>query len=469
MSRSFARTLIAVVALAHATFFIIYQSPDWLTQWTDQAGYMRLGEAIAKTGHYTRYPFYPRYIPEVLRTPGYPAFVAAVNLTLGQGQLPVAIAQAVVFAAICIIVYALTRLVASDSVALGAGLAAALYPPLPYFVALTLTEVFITLLVTAAVYLWLRALRDGGGWIVVTGIVLAAAALTRPSFQYLGVALALFAWSIAPRSRIAVRRSLLMLAVVAVGVTPWIVYNVVYFRVVSLSPPAGGIGRTLWEGTWQVALPGKEQATLTHLAESVWDRAALDRAVTAYAGETHLDLEPMLRYVHQWQDVRRMWDAPTDPWERAVARVTADHEYGRLARENIRRDPITHVWRRLTRGIALLWVTEIPVRYSDINRLSTSTIRMMWLAQALLVALAVGGLSVLWHRGSRAEAAAFAALLVYITAVHAVLYSEARYAMPAKPVVLMLATVAVARFFGERAWFSAIPDRLPPSQSQTEG
>jgi len=177
----------------------------------------------------------------------------------------------------------------------------------------------------------------------------------------------------------------------------------------------------------------------------------------------------MLRYVHQWQDVRRMWDAPTDPWERAVARVTADHEYGRLARENIRRDPLTHVWRRLTRGIALLWVTEIPVRYSDINRLSTSTIRMMWLAQALLVALAVGGLSVLWHRGSRAEAAAFAALLVYITAVHAVLYSEARYAMPAKPVVLMLATVAVARFFGERAWFSTIPDRLPPSQSQTEG
>jgi len=58
---------------------------------------------------------------------------------------------------------------------------------------------------------------------------------------------------------------------------------------------------------------------------------------------------------------------------------------------------------------------------------------------------------------------------VYITAVHAVLYSEARYAMPAKPVVLMLATVAVARLFGERAWFSAIPDRLPPSQSQTEG
>ena len=40
------------------------------------------------------------------------------------------------------------------------------------------------------------------------------------------------------------------------------------------------------------------------------------------------------------------------------------------------------------------------------------------------------------------EAAAFGALLMYVTAVHAVLFSEARYAMPAKPMVVLLATVA---------------------------
>ena len=467
MSRSFARTLIVLVALAHATFFIVYQSPDWPTQWTDQVGYTRLGEALAQTGHFTRFPFYPRYIPEALRTPGYPAFVAIVNLTIGQGQLPVAIAQAFVFAAICLIVFATARLVASDNVALGAGLAAALYPPLPYFVALTLTEVFITFLVTAAVYLWLRALREGGGWIVGAGVALASAALTRPSFQYLAVALALFACLIAPRGRLAVRRSLMVLAVTLLGVAPWIAYNVIYFDVVALAPPAAGVGRTLWEGSWQVALPGREQATLTHLAETVWDRAELDRAVTAYAGETALDAEPMLRYVHQWQDVRRMWDAPTDPWERVVARIAADHEYGRLARENISRGPMKHVWLRLTRGLALLWITEIPIRYTDINRLPTKTIRAIWLVQAALLVVAASGLLALWKSGARGEAAAFAALVV-CTAVHAVLYSEARYAMPAKPIVLLLATVAVARFFADRAWFSALPDRLPPSQSQTE-
>src|SRR5258706_271638 len=89
MSRTFARVLIALVALAHATFFIIYQSPDWLTEWTDQSGYTRLGRALAETGHLTRYPEYPRFVPDVLRTPGYPVFVAAVNRTIGEGQLPV--------------------------------------------------------------------------------------------------------------------------------------------------------------------------------------------------------------------------------------------------------------------------------------------------------------------------------------------------------------------------------------------
>jgi hypothetical protein len=110
------------------------RGPDWLTQWTDQAGYTRLGEAIATTGPLHALPVLSPIHSRSAAHARLPGVVAAVNLTLGQGQLPVAIAQAVVFAAICLIVYAMTRLVASDSVALGAGLATALYPPLPYFV-----------------------------------------------------------------------------------------------------------------------------------------------------------------------------------------------------------------------------------------------------------------------------------------------------------------------------------------------
>src|SRR5205814_5170651 len=97
MSRTSARAVIVVLALAHAAFFIVYQSPDWLTEWTDQNGYERLGDAIAHTGRFTRYPYYPpRFVPEVLRTPGYPLFVAAVDRLAGDGRFQVAVAQAFV-------------------------------------------------------------------------------------------------------------------------------------------------------------------------------------------------------------------------------------------------------------------------------------------------------------------------------------------------------------------------------------
>jgi 4-amino-4-deoxy-L-arabinose transferase-like glycosyltransferase len=446
MSRPAARAILTLVALAHATFYIIYQRPDWATEWTDQNGYALLGRVLADTGRFTRYPNLPRFVPEVIRTPGYPLFVAAIDRVIGDGHLAVATAQALVFAAICLLVYGLALRVVNDRTAFAAALFTALYPPLPYFAALTLTEVFTTFLVTLGVYLWLRSLRCGNGWAAGAGAILAWAALTRPSFQYLPLALIAAAWLVAPRGTVARRRGIVLLTVFAAALTPWLLYNVVFLKMLTFTP-AGGTGRTLWEGTWQVALPGRVQATLTGMATTTPDRVALDAKVRAYAGEVEMDAAPMLRYVHQWQDIRKIWTEPQEPWERARARVAADREYGRVALENIRRDPARHAWRRATRGVLLLWVTEIPIRYSDINALSTTTIRLIWAPQALLIVAALAGLYVVWRQGGRVEAAAFAALIVYVTAVHAVLYSEARYALPAKPVVVLLATIAVWRLF----------------------
>jgi hypothetical protein len=232
-------------------------------------------------------------------------------------------------------------------------------------------------------------------------------------------------------------------------IAPWLLYNATYLKMLTFTP-AGGIGRTLWEGTWQVALPGRVQTTLTTIADTTADRATLDGRVRDYAGRMQMDAAPMLRYVHQWQDIRKIWTEPQEPWERATARIAADGEYLRVGLENIRRNPARHVRLRATRGVLLLWVTEIPVRYSDINALSPMAIRAIWLPQALLIVAAMAGLWSVWRTGGRAEAAAFAALIAYVTAVHAALYSEARYALPAKPVVLLLATVAVSQFVAGR-------------------
>src|SRR4029079_10402979 len=93
--------LVCAIAAIHGLFFIWYQSPDWSTAWTDQDGYRRLGHVLATSGHFTRFPDSAIFVPEVIRTPAYPLFVALIYRVFGVGQVPVALAQTVLFIAIC--------------------------------------------------------------------------------------------------------------------------------------------------------------------------------------------------------------------------------------------------------------------------------------------------------------------------------------------------------------------------------
>src|SRR5262249_48369773 len=147
-------------AALHGLFFIWYQRPDWITQWSDQDGYRRLGQVLAETGRFTRFPDAPRFVPEVIRTPMYPAFVAVTYRVFGARQLPVALAQPALFVLICLAPYRIARRVASDRVALGAAWATALFPPIPYFGALVMTEVWTTMLFTVAMAVAIRAVHE---------------------------------------------------------------------------------------------------------------------------------------------------------------------------------------------------------------------------------------------------------------------------------------------------------------------
>src|SRR5262245_15605108 len=227
-----ARVVIASVALAHAALFIVYQQPDWQTQWTDQNGYLMLGRNLAETGRYTRFPSTPSYIPEAIRTPMYPAFVALLDLLFGESRIVIATVHALLFAMICIVVYEIARAMMSERAALAAGLAVALYPPLPYYGALVLTEVFTTFLVTASIAVWLRALWNNSMRLfALTGALLAAAALTRPAFEYLPLFLIPAAFvAVGDRWKARGRGSAIMLAVFVAVLVPWFAYNVMYFK-----------------------------------------------------------------------------------------------------------------------------------------------------------------------------------------------------------------------------------------------
>ena len=447
MTRYRSLVFVVLVAVAHGLFFIWYQRPDWNTQWTDQDGYRRLGQVLAATGKFTRFPDAVPFVPDVLRMPAYPVFVAAIYKVAGVHQLPVALAQTALFALICLLVFAIARRIASERVALAAALVTALFPPIPYFGALVMTEVWTTFLFTAAIWMALRALESHRTMtFAAAGVLIALTTLSRPVFVLFPVALAAVGLIVFPVAGVKQRPSPLhwaaLVGAFTIAMVPWSMYNYVTMGRFTPTPPAGGVGRGIWEGQWQATWSGRLQNELTHVAEATDDRAILDERVNAIATREHIAAAPMLEYVHQWQDIRRIWTTPTDPRERATARVAADQEYLRVGIENLRKDSTSHLVRRLARGVFILWAGEIPFRYSDINRLPPIVIRLVWALQAALMAAALAGLVVLFRAGRAADACLFGSVLLYITAVHVPLLTEARQSLPAQPLVLLLASLA---------------------------
>src|SRR5262245_56592624 len=186
--------IFSAIAFLHALFFIAYQRSDWTRAWDDQVGYQRLGHVLATTGEFTRYPDEVPFVPETIRTPGYPVFVAIVYRVAGESQGAVVVAQALLFATLPLIVFAMTSHLATERVALAAAAFTALFPPIPYYGALMLTELLCTVLVTLAMWFAVRALHtDQLRDYLLTGASLGLATLTRPNFAMLPIALAAFA------------------------------------------------------------------------------------------------------------------------------------------------------------------------------------------------------------------------------------------------------------------------------------
>jgi 4-amino-4-deoxy-L-arabinose transferase-like glycosyltransferase len=450
---------ITLVAIVHGLFFIWYQQPDWRTQWSDQDGYRRLAETLATSGKFTRFPDAQPFVPEVLRTPAYPLFLATIYKVFGPGQLPVVLAQTVLFAATCLLVFAIARRLAPESMAVAAAAATALFSPLPYFGALVMTELWTTFVFTVAIWIALRALQSGRVMLFAAGgVMLGVAALSRPIYVLFPFALAAVGCLVIPLvSRRDVDRGngrpqfghwVILLAAFAVTMLPWFTYNYLNLGRLTISP-AGGMGRALWEGTWQATWSGRLQDELTLIAEAnEQDPARVDSLVTAVAARERLSPGPMLEYVHQWHDIRQIWTTPVDPVERVTARVRADAEYFRVGLDNLRHDSAGHLLKRLARGVFILWAGEIPIRYSDINHVPPIVIRAIWGVQALIALLALVGLVALFRAGRSAEACLLGSCILYISAVLFPLFSEARHSLPAQPIVLILATFGVASLTG---------------------
>jgi hypothetical protein len=438
--------LVAIIAAVHGAFFIYYQSPDWATV-ADQEGYRRLGRALAETGRFTRFPESSDFIPEVIRTPGYPLFLAAIYKVFGFSQIAVAVAQTALFVALVLVVFAIAQMTLPFEIAITAATLTALYPTFPYFGALAMTELWTTFVLTLAILQAFRSWRSGKTIdYLLTGLLFGVTALSRPAFVLLpfaivAVGVLLLLLPKGPGVKV-VGRWAWVIGMFVLALLPWFAFTGAVMGRYALAP-AGGVGRGLWEGSWHGHWRGRIHDQLTGLAAEPTDEATLDTRIGRLATDTGYEAAPMRTYAHQWREIRKIWDAPVDPRERADARIAADREYQRVALANITSDLFGHIRRRLTYGLFVLWSADIWVRYSDINATSPIVIRTMWAVQSLLLLIGVWGAIRLLAQGQYVTAWLLVTPLLYVTAVHLPLLTEARQSLPVKPLLLILVAIGL--------------------------
>lgn len=236
--RSLAAAVLAALAL-RLLFALVYWVDKPLT--VDQVEYLWLADRLAD-GHGLTFPEGEQ---RLMRSPGYPLFLAAVR-SLVPGERSIKVAQSIVGALSVLLVAAMARRMGGRLAAVAAAIGAAVYPPLVFEPAYVLSETLYTAVALGtAVLAWqgLDAADEAGrrGRFAAAGVAGGLTMLVRPEFAlFLGFIGVLLLWQ---RHWVPVA---LLGVFAAVTVAPWPLYNVVVQdRVILLSSRGGP---NLWMG-----------------------------------------------------------------------------------------------------------------------------------------------------------------------------------------------------------------------------
>lgn len=153
----------------------------------DSGLYTRTAHTMLLAGRFAQ-STEPTAPPEVMRTPGYPAFIAALWAVFGERPVLVIVAQILLSVGTLALAYGIARRLWGARVALAATALLTLDPLTFYYSQLLLTETLYTFLMAATGYAGVRAIMNGRQerrWTFLMGLLLGAATLTRPIGYYL--------------------------------------------------------------------------------------------------------------------------------------------------------------------------------------------------------------------------------------------------------------------------------------------
>jgi Dolichyl-phosphate-mannose-protein mannosyltransferase len=219
---------IALVVTVEATVILVFFPTSWSSAVGngDGAEYQRYAFNLLHHGVFSETPV-PPYHPGVVRSPGYPSFLAALEWIAGRDATLVQLVQFALVGVTSVLVGFIGRAVSRPAIGNVAAILCATYLPFLGFATVFLTETLATCLLAALVLLLLRARRTGAVSIYAAiGLVLAAATYVRPDAALLAVPIVVVLVldrhspsSLRRRSAAAV----LLAATLVVPLVPWLV------------------------------------------------------------------------------------------------------------------------------------------------------------------------------------------------------------------------------------------------------
>jgi 4-amino-4-deoxy-L-arabinose transferase-like glycosyltransferase len=421
---TFVAALTVILALEGlASLLLTHEGRHNILGGVDGAIYERYARNLAYHGVFSSATTQP-YSPSVFRTPGYPAFLALLHLVGGNSLLLVRAVQIGLIGVTALFIYLLAAAVASPLVARISALLCMTYLPLLWLARQHLTDVLATAVAAAIVLLAVRATQAGYGRsfarFAAIGALSAVAGLVRPELAGIVAVVGLGALVSPGRMdrRAAVSRVAVMLVVFLAALVPWTIRNyTLTHRVIPLGTASGTslyASALQWDGSISMKFT---------IADWHRDIAATDAVIAPVLQKDHA------RHVST-----------------ADAEVDVNSALAAAARRGASRVGVPGVIERQPKRLAYLWsVGDEPPRgaYSFWHQVDRAQ-------YALLVVLVLVGLFATWRNADRLRDAhrrvalwSLLGLAAYSSVLHLIFHVQARYTMPARPLLLIFAAIGL--------------------------
>jgi 4-amino-4-deoxy-L-arabinose transferase-like glycosyltransferase len=421
-----------VLILFHAILsaaLLIFSGPR--TQ-LDSSQYIQLGENIANGvgfGTVCGATFYP----ESVRMPGYPILLALDFSLFGANLWPVVVFQSLLSVAAVIFVWRAGVRAFGNQTGLIFLALSAFYPFVAYFAIVIMTETICVFLVAAALYFFSKK----SSWnITAAGILISLSYYFRPNLVFLGIAASIVIMLI---SRFRDRRPLLILTAAAVlGSVPWMAYNYHVFHRYTPFPVVKGTGFSLFISSWQ------SRVSTGTLVEWGTGNSITSEAIDSGFYEQTKELKLMVNNgLPEGERVENL--TLLDLCDSDQKKILLENHALSFALDNIKERPL-----EFSQSVFLntfrMWFTVYGLKQLP------NWLGILFLLQGFLsIVLAFVGclLVILGRRRYDTGALVFVSVILYFLITLCLLHTEARYTLPGRLPMLMLAAHAVAYTMGK--------------------